>query len=61
MGRMRVSKPRLADALAPALLGKLEQEIPADQVTTPVLKVLLEADRLAHLLSGGMYLLAPDA
>lgn len=61
IGRMRVSKPRLADALAPMLLGKLEQEITTGHVITPVLKILLEAERLVQILSGGMYVLTPDA
>jgi hypothetical protein len=53
--RMRLNKVELAEALWPVLLAKCERELAADTIETPVLKVILEAQRLASLLSGGGY------
>jgi len=48
VGRCRTSKPLLADALWPALREKAESEIKAGSITTPVVRVLAEAVRIAN-------------
>jgi hypothetical protein len=53
--RMRLNKVHLAEALWPVLLAKCERELAADTIQTPVLKVILEAQRLVGLLSLGGY------
>jgi hypothetical protein len=53
--RMCLNKVQLAEALWPVLLAKSERELAADTIETPVLKVILEAQRLVGLLSGGGY------
>jgi hypothetical protein len=57
IGKMRLSKTTFAAALAPLLLKKCEQELEANIIITPVLKVVLEVERLVNLLSGGTYVL----
>lgn len=59
IGKMRVKKPDLAEALTVALLEKCEQELASGNVLTPVLKVLVEVELLVHLLSGGTYVFPP--
>lgn len=57
IGPLRIKKPELAKALWPALLAKCERELENDVIETPVLRVMLEVERLAGLLSGGSYVL----
>ena len=57
IGPLRITKPALAEALCPILLAKCEQELETDVIETPILKVMLEVQRLAGLLSGGSYVL----
>lgn len=52
-----ITKPALAKALWPTLLAKCERELEADVIETPILKVILEVQRLTGLLSGGSYVL----
>jgi hypothetical protein len=60
IGKMHVSKPRLAEALAPAVLRRCEQELSSGAPVTPVVKLVLEVERLVHRFSGGTFVLAPD-
>lgn len=57
IGPLRIAKPALAEALWPTLLAKCERELECDVIETPILKVILEVQRLAGLLSGGSYVL----
>ncbi|MGH7929377.1 MAG: hypothetical protein ACREQV_16430 [Candidatus Binatia bacterium] len=57
VGPLRIKKPELAEILWPALLAKCERELETDVIETPILKVILEVQRLAGLLSGGSYIL----
>lgn len=54
---LRITKPVLAEALWSTLLAKCERELESDVIETPILKVMLEVQRLAGLLSGGSYVL----
>lgn len=57
IGPLRIRKPVLAKTLWPTLLAKCERELESDVIETPVLRVMLEVERLAGLLSGGSYVL----
>jgi hypothetical protein len=57
IGPLRITKKRLAEALWPVLLSKVEHELAADTIETPVLKVILEVQRLVARLSSGSYML----
>ena len=57
MGTLRIKKPVLAKILWPTLLAKCERELERDVIETPILKVMLEVQRLVGLLSGGSYVL----
>jgi hypothetical protein len=57
IGRLRITKKGLAEALWPVLLSKIERELAADTIETPALKVMLEVQRLVALLSSGSYML----
>jgi hypothetical protein len=61
IGRMRVheDKVELAKLLLPVLLSKCEAEYIADEVQTPVLKVVLEVRQLVGRLSGILALRGP--
>jgi hypothetical protein len=59
MGKMRVREDKLALArlLWPALLAKIEAELAADTVVTPVILLVLDVRRKVAMLSGGGYAL----
>ena len=56
--RVREDKPRLAEILMPTLLARYQAELAADELTTPVLRVIQEVQRLVARLSGGSYMLS---
>jgi hypothetical protein len=58
-GPLRVNKIDLAKLLWPTLAEKCERELAADDVKTPVLKVILKVRDLAARLSAGSYVLPP--
>jgi hypothetical protein len=63
IGRMRIrnDKVELAKLLWPVLVAKCEREMEQDDVRTPVLNVVLHANRLvSQLSSGGYALIVPD-
>jgi len=57
IGPLRITKKGLAEALWPLLLSKIERELTADTIETPVLKVILEVQQLVAHLSSGSYML----
>jgi hypothetical protein len=61
IGPLRITKPALAEALWPILLAKCEQELETDVIEAPILRVMLEVQRLAGLLSGGSYVLPVES
>jgi hypothetical protein len=57
IGPLRITKPALAEALWATLLAKCERELESDVIETPIVKVMLEVQRLVGLLSSGSYVL----
>jgi hypothetical protein len=54
---LRINKAALAEALWHVLLKKVERELESNQIKTPLLKVVLDVQRLVALLSSGNYML----
>ena len=61
LGRIRAPKDKvaLADILWPVLRAKCERELAADDITTPVLRLVMDVRRLVAQLSGASALQVP--
>ena len=57
IGPLRIKKSVLAEALWPVLLANCERELADNAIETPILKVILDVQRLEALLSAGTYVL----
>jgi hypothetical protein len=59
LGPLHIDKKDLAELLWPTLLAKCEQELAADEIVTPILKVVLKVNELVAAFSAGSYVLPP--